>query len=287
MKTAQDLLNHICLEKIDRNLYRGESISVGSPIVFGGQVLAQGLYAMAQEVELDRICHSLHSYFILPGRLDKQIIFDVERIRDGGSFSTRRVSAKQDGEIIFIIDASFQVKEDGVEHQTTMPEVEKPEKLHSWDDVFAEMKGNLPKSIEDFLSIDRPLIFKPLVLENPFEKKNLEPEQFVWFRIKGEMENNPILNRCVLAYASDYNLLPTATRAHGKDFEGAKIQMASLDHSMWIHKEFDVNQWFLYHIESPSARGGRGFTRASIYGEKGDLVASIAQEGLIRKIVKK
>lgn len=282
MKNIQDLLQHIQLNKIDKNLYTGTSISIGSPIVFGGQVLAQSLYAMSQEVDASRICHSLHSYFILPGQLDMKIIFEVENVRDGGSFSTRRVLAKQDGEIIFILSASFQSKENGVSHQMEMPETETHENLLSWTDIYEQLKGFLPPKIENFLSIDRPITFKPTQIDNPADPQNLEPKQSVWFRINGEMQNNPLLNRCVLAYASDYNLLPTVTRAHGKDLAEEEIIMASLDHSMWFHREFDINQWFLYVIDSPSAANARGFVQAKIFGENGDLIASVAQEGLLR-----
>lgn len=282
MKNIQDLLQHIQLDKIDKNLYTGTSISIGSPIVFGGQVLAQSLYAMSQEVDASRICHSLHSYFILPGQLDRKIIFEVENVRDGGSFSTRRVLAKQGGEIIFILSASFHSKEDGVSHQMEMPETESHENLLSWADIYEQLKGFLPPKIEKFLSIDRPITFKPTQIDNPADPQNLEPKQSVWFRINGEMQNNPLLNRCLLAYASDYNLLPTATRAHGKDLAEEEIIMASLDHSMWFHREFDINQWFLYVIDSPSAANARGFTQAKIFGENGDLIASVAQEGLLR-----
>lgn len=282
MKNIQDLLQHIQLNKIDKNLYTGTSISIGSPIVFGGQVLAQSLYAMSQEVDASRICHSLHSYFILPGQLDRKIIFEVENVRDGGSFSTRRVLAKQDGEIIFILSASFQSKENGVSHQMEMPETESHENLLSWTDIYEQLKGFLPPKIENFLSIDRPITFKPTQIDNPADPQNLEPKQSVWFRINGEMQNNPLLNRCVLAYASDYNLLPTVTRAHGKDLAEEEIIMASLDHSMWFHRDFDINQWFLYVIDSPSAANARGFTQAKIFGENGDLIASVAQEGLLR-----
>lgn len=282
MKNIQDLLQHIQLDKIDKNLYTGTSISIGSPIVFGGQVLAQSLYAMSQEVDASRICHSLHSYFILPGQLDRKIIFEVENVRDGGSFSTRRVLAKQDGEIIFILSASFQSKENGVSHQMEMPETESHENLLSWTDIYQQLKGFLPPKIDKFLSIDRPITFKPTQIDNPADPQNLEPKQSVWFRINGEMQNNPLLNRCVLAYASDYNLLPTVTRAHGKDLAEEEIIMASLDHSMWFHREFDINQWFLYVIDSPSAANARGFVQAKIFGENGDLIASVAQEGLLR-----
>lgn len=282
MKNIQDLLQHIQLDKIDKNLYTGTSISIGSPIVFGGQVLAQSLYAMSQEVDASRICHSLHSYFILPGQLDRKIIFEVENVRDGGSFSTRRVLAKQGGEIIFILSASFHSKEDGVSHQMEMPETETYENLLSWADIYEQLKGFLPPKIEKFLSIDRPITFKPTQIDNPADPQNLEPKQSVWFRINGEMQNNPLLNRCLLAYASDYNLLPTATRAHGKDLAEEEIIMASLDHSMWFHRDFDINQWFLYEINSPSTANARGFTQAKIFGENGDLIASVAQEGLLR-----
>lgn len=282
MNNITKLKDLIATKKVSDTTFIGQNKDIGSPIVFGGQVLAQGMYAMSQTVSPERIAHSLHSYFILPGDLEVPITYDVEIIRDGGSFSTRRVMARQNGKVIFFMGASFQGKEDGYEHQISMPQVPAPDTLHSWDDIYHNAKDNLPKGTRQFLSIKRPIIFKPVQLDNLYKPTPQKPNYQVWFKVKGETENNAILNRSILAYISDYNLLSTALRPHADKTHRGKLQMATIDHAMWFFKEADINQWFLYSIDSPTTYGARGFCRGHIFAQNGDLVASVTQEGLLR-----
>ena len=284
MKDIKVLKELIKMKRVDEFTYIGKNEPIGSPIVFGGQVLAQGLYAMSQSVPEDRIAHSLHSYFILPGDLNKPITYEVEYVRDGGSFSTRRVKAKQDGEVIFFMGGSFQKKEEGYKHQIKMPDVTPPEALKSWDETYSEIKDILPERVKNFFAIDRPISFRPAVEESMLEQKNREPFQNIWFKIKGTTENSPLENRAILAYISDYNLLFTALRPHGSQANIGNTMTATIDHAMWFYQESDINDWFLYALDSPVANGGRGFTRGNIFNRQGDLIASVAQEGLIRKI---
>ena len=282
MNHISELVKLIKVEPLDEMIFEGNNSPIGSPNVFGGQVLAQALFAMSQTVPADRYCNSYHCYFILPGELQKPIRFEVEKIRDGGSFSVRRVIAKQDNNVIFFMGASFQGFENGYNHQLEMPKVKHHTDLVSWDEMYAQMKGFLPKSVESFMAIERPITFKPTVINNPLEKKKLAPQQDVWFRIKGETDNNEALNRSILSYISDYNILTTALQPHADKAHFGNTQMATLDHSMWFYREIDINQWFLFSIESPSASFARGYTRGDIFTEDGILIASVAQEGLMR-----
>ncbi|MXV37839.1 acyl-CoA thioesterase II [Flavobacteriaceae bacterium Ap0902] len=282
-----ELIDLLQVEKIDTNLYKGYNQSIGSPHIFGGQVLAQGLYAMSQSVPEDRYCNSIQSYFILPGQLDKPIIFEVENIRDGGSFSVRRVLAKQNGKVIFFMSGSFQIREDGYEHQFEMPDVPHYSDLTSWDELFEKYKEFMPKPLREFLSIERPIIFKPSIITNPMEPDKMPPYQNVWFKLKGETKNDIKLNQCIIAYISDYNILATALQPNADKAHMGNMQMATLDHSMWFFRDFDINQWMLFAIDTPSAHNARGFTRGNIFTEKGELIASITQEGLLRPIKKK
>jgi acyl-CoA thioesterase-2 len=281
MKEVKELLQLLELERIDRNLYRGQSHFIGSPAVFGGQVAAQALRAAMNTVPEDRNVHSLHGYFILPGDLDHSIIFQVETIRDGGSFTTRRVKAIQHGEVIFLMAASFQLKQEGFDHQIAMPEVKPPEELVSWDQIREQFGESLPEGIRKFLEIDRPIEFRPVELTTPAMGKS-EPLRHVWMKAKGEMPNHPGAHSCVLTYASDYNLLATALLPHGPEAEVPNIKMASLDHAMWFHRPFRIDDWLLYAIDSPSASNARGFTRGNVFDRNGMLIASVTQEGLIR-----
>ncbi len=283
MKDVKELLELLELEQIERNLYRGRSSSVGSKQVFGGQVLAQALHAAAKTVPEGRFAHSLHAYFILPGDLDKPIIFQVDTIRDGGSFTTRRVKAIQNGEAIFLMSASFQLQQDGFDHHIPMPNVSKPESLVSWEDLVDQYGDMLPENIKRFLNLERPIEFRPVELINPALPGKSSPFRHVWMRAKGAMPEDRRLHQQVLAYTSDYNLLTTALLPHGSE-TGAfhKIQLASLDHAMWFHRPFQMDDWLLYAIDSPSASNARGFTRGNIFAADGRLVASVVQEGLMR-----
>ncbi|MFM7090129.1 MAG: acyl-CoA thioesterase II [Bacteroidota bacterium] len=282
MKEVSELLDLLKLEQIEENLFRGHSKTVGSTNVFGGQVLAQSLSAAINTVPSNRQVHSLHSYFILPGNLDIPIIFQVDRIRDGGSFTTRRVKAIQQGREIFLMSASFQSDENGFDHQITMPEVQSPEQLVSWKDLAKHFGEFLPQNMYDFLNLDRPIEFRPVELYNPAVPEKREPFRHIWMKSIGEMPENANLHQLVLAYASDYNLLTSALLPHGKEGSIPKLQLASLDHAMWFHRPFRMDDWLLYAIDSPSASNSRGFTRGNIFTRDGKLVASVAQEGLMR-----
>jgi acyl-CoA thioesterase II len=282
MKEISELLDLLNLEQIEENLFRGYSKTVGSANVFGGQVLAQALSAAINTVPEERHVHSLHSYFILPGNLDIPIIFQVDRIRDGGSFTTRRVKAIQQGREIFLMSASFQSDEIGFDHQIAMPKVQEPEQLVSWKDLAKHFGEFLPQNMYDFLNLDRPIEFRPVELYNPAVPEKRDPFRHIWMKSIGEMPENPKFHPLVLAYASDYNLLTSALLPHGKEGSIPKLQLASLDHAMWFHRPFRMDDWLLYAIDSPSASNSRGFTRGNIFTRDGKLVASVAQEGLMR-----
>ena len=284
MKQVSELLSLLDLERIEVNLFRGESRSVGSPRVFGGQVMAQALSAAMRTVPEDRFVHSFHGYFVLPGDLEIPIIFQVDRIRDGGSFTTRAVKAIQNGKAIFHLTASFQLDQEGYDHQVEMPKVLGYDELVSYDGMKKQFGDQLPKNIQRILSIERPIEFRPVEFLNPFAKEKYEPVRNVWLKTKGEMPEDRRQNDLVLAYASDYNLLTTALFPHGRAIDHRNLQIASLDHAMWFHRPFRADEWLLYSIDSPSASGARGFTRGKIFDAEGKLVASVVQEGLMRKM---
>jgi acyl-CoA thioesterase-2 len=277
------MLNLIQLEQLEDNLFRGQSKDIGSKSVFGGQVLAQSLSAAAQTVqEKERLPHSMHGYFILPGDISRPIIYQVETTRDGGSFSTRRVTAIQHGKAIFHMAASFQADEEGYEHEAQMPDVPMPEEL---DETYQQYRGffeKLPPKYREIFLNERPIDFRPVELIDPFNPEKHPPIRNVWIRATPKIPDDALLNRCVLAYASDFNLLTTAMLPHQLSFLQRNLQLASLDHAMWFHRHFNANEWLLYHIDSPSASAARGFCRGSIYDTSGRLVASVAQEGLMR-----
>lgn len=287
MKHVSELLSLLDLEQLEVNLFRGASRTVGSPRVFGGQVMAQALSAAMKTVPDDRFVHSFHGYFVLPGDLDIPIIFEVDRIRDGGSFTTRAVKAIQKGAAIFHLTASFQKDQPGFDHQIEMPKVLSHTELVSYDGMAKQFGDQLPKNIKRILSIERPIEFKPVEFLNPFASEKYEPVRNVWLRAKGGMPDDRRQNDLVLAYASDYNLLTTALFPHGKAIDHRNLQIASLDHAMWFHRPFKADEWLLYSIDSPSASGARGFTRGNIFSEDGKLVASVVQEGLMREVSSK
>ncbi len=286
MKTTQELIDLIHLDQIHETIFEGRSESVGSRNVFGGQVLAQALNAAYRTVPEDRLCHSMHAYFILPGDLQKPISYKVQLVRDGGSFTTRYVSAEQDGSSIFVLAASFQKKEEGYEFQSKMPDVPVPENLLSWEDIYNQAKDFLPESFGRFLGLDRPITFKPTVIHNPLVKIDLPPVQNVWFKFNDVTENLTIQYfQEMLAYASDYNILVTALQPHASTAHFGNMQLASLDHAMWFHNEpEDFSGWFLYHIEVPGTSNARGLTSGKVFSQDGKLIASVTQEGLIRKL---
>ena len=286
IKDITSLLASIDLEYVEENIFKGQNHDIGIRHVFGGQVLSQALQAATLTVPLDRVVHSLHAYFILPGDLSKPIIYLVDRVRDGGSFTTRRVRAIQNGKDIFITAVSFQLEQEGLDHQMPIPEVRPPEELQSDQVLLKQYIDHLPPGFEGFLT-PRPIEFRPI---NPMdfilpEKK--DPVRYVWMKAKGPVPNNPLVHQRILAYASDYNLLTTALLPHQHKVNYTQLQWASLDHAMWFHRKCNIEDWLLYALDSPSASGARGFSRGSIYNRSGELVASVVQEGLMRKKRKK
>ncbi|MGH1436165.1 MAG: acyl-CoA thioesterase II [Lewinella sp.] len=282
MKEVSQLIELLRMEQLEVNLFRGQSKSVGSERVFGGQVMAQALSAAMQTVPDDRFVHSLHSYFLLPGDLEVPIVFEVERIRDGGSFTTRRVKAIQHGAAIFHLSASFQLSQDGYEHQMEKPRVSAPEDLPSWEGLAKQFGDMIPPNLKKMLDIERPLDFRQVEFINPMVQEKYDPVRHVWMKAKGEMPEDRRLHDLVLAYATDYNLLTTALLPHGFAADFRSLTLASLDHSMWFHRPFRIDEWLLYALDSPSASGARGFTRGQVFSQSGELVASVAQEGLMR-----
>lgn len=277
-----DLLRQFELERLEVNLFRGASRDIGSPQVFGGQVLGQALTAAYATVVEGREVHSLHAYFLRRGDFDRPIVYQVDRSRDGHSFSSRRVIAIQNGEPIFTFSSSFHAAEPGLDHQASMPQVPAPESLPDWSRPTPEVAERLPEKMRRFLVRERPFELRPVEPIDYIDPKPAPPLQHVWLRTAGALPDDPRLHRCLLAYISDFNLLGTATRPHATDFSSDNLTMASIDHAMWFHRDFRVDEWLLYSMESPSASGARGFARGSIYDRSGRLVASTAQEGLMR-----
>ncbi len=284
METPEDLTETLALERLEVNLFRGISSDDGPGRIFGGQVIAQSLLAAYETVE-DRLCHSLHCYFIRPGDPTVPIIFEVDRSRDGGSFTTRRVIAVQHGQQIFNLAASFQVAEEGFEHQAPMRKVPSPDALPTEAEAQAAVMAKMPEEARKWVMRPRPIEMRPVDGGSFFDGKppeKREPESQSWFRAKAPIGPDQHMHQVVMAYASDMSLLSTAMRPHRIHWQTKGFQSASLDHAMWFHKPVNFNNWHLYEQDSPSASGGRGFIRGSIYAEDGTLVASVAQEGLIR-----
>jgi acyl-CoA thioesterase-2 len=284
MQTSKELIALLDLKNIGKNTFSGNSYTIGSPQVFGGQVLAQAVNAAYKTIPETRFLHSLHGYFLEAGDLTIPIHYKVEEMRNGGSFSTRRVTAIQKEKSIFILAASFHIKEDGFEHQTDFdPNIKQPEELLSWDDMLAQFGDFLPKSTKEFLSVKRPIEFKPLRVPNPLDPKDLPATEQVWFRLKGEKKDLDYRTKQeILTYISDYNVLNAAFNPNGSKFSFANTQSASLDHSMWFFRDFEFDDWMLFSAESPNAFGARGLAKGNIFTRDGKLVASFAQEGLLR-----
>ncbi|MEZ5730665.1 MAG: acyl-CoA thioesterase II, partial [Burkholderiaceae bacterium] len=247
-----------------------------------GQVLGQALVAAVRTVEEDRLAHSMHAYFLLGGDPRHPIVYEVERIRDGGSFTTRRVMAIQHGRPIFVMSVSFHRAEAGFEHQATMPDVPAPEALPSEGELRAAIVDRLPENMKSYWMRERPIEMRSVDSSRYVTRAKSEPRQAIWMRANGTLPDDPKLHQCVLAYASDFTLLDTALIAHGKLLFDTDIQLASLDHAMWMHRPFRADDWLLYVQDSPSAAAARGFCRGSVYMRDGTLVASTTQEGLMR-----
>ena len=280
---VSDLLGILDLEPIEVNIFRGHCPDEERQRVFGGQVMAQALVAAQRTVGPDRVAHSLHGYFLRPGDPNAPILYDVDRIRDGRSFTTRRVVAIQHGRAIFNMSASFQVVEDGGVYQMPLPDVPGPEELTSWTDYLATIIDDIPAEAADWLSRPRPIETRPVKLLHPM-KGNVEdpPRQFIWFRAAGKVPDDPALQQVLLTYAVDMWLLDCSVLAHGYRFGDPDFQAASLDHAMWFQRPFRADEWLLLDAECISTGGARGLNRSNIYTESGELVAAANQEGLIR-----
>jgi len=278
-----DLITLLQLERIEENIFRGDSRDIGSAQVFGGQVLGQALSAAQHTVE-GRVAHSLHSYFLRRGDMDSPIIYEVDRARDGGSFSNRRVVAIQHGRPIFNFAASFQNPEPGLDHQADMPDVPGPDGLKDLADIAADHLDQLPVKLRRFMTDKRPFDFRPvesIVMGDPQPRK---PFKHVWIRSVDKLPDDHALHQNLLAYVSDFELLGTATLPHGLPFGRGKVIMASLDHALWFHRKVRIDDWLLYAMDSPNASGARGFARGQLFTKDGKLVASTTQEGLVRVV---
>ena len=282
MRSAvNDLLTILDLEKLEENLFRGQSPDAGWQRVFGGQVIGQALVAASRTVE-GRAPHSLHGYFLLAGDPKIPIIYDVERIRDGRSFTTRRVKAIQHGQPIFTLSASFQVDEPGFSHEITMPSVPDPDELPNEQDIRARVMPLMPDPVRKYFERERPIELRPVEFKRYMSREPLEPRFNVWIRATGPLPDDPAIHQAVLAYASDMTLLDSTLVAHGRTVFEREVQAASLDHALWFHRPFRADEWLLYAQDSPFTGGARGFARGSIFTRQGQLIASVAQEGLIR-----
>ncbi len=281
-RALDDLLAILDLEPLERNLFRGRSPQVGWQRVFGGQVIGQALVAAARTVE-GRPAHSLHGYFLLPGDPKVPIIYEVDRIRDGRSFTTRRVVAIQHGQAIFSMSASFQAEEPGFDHAMPMPSVPRPEALPPESEMRKGELARMPAPVRAYYERERPIELRPVEYTRYTTREPMEPRFNLWIRATGRLPDDPAIHQAVLAYASDMTLLDSSLAAHGRTVFERSIQAASLDHALWFHRPFRADDWMLYAQDSPSASGARGFSRGSIHTADGRLVASVAQEGLIRQ----
>ena len=278
-----DLIGLLRLERIEDNIFRGDSRDIGSPQVFGGQVIGQALSAAQNTVE-GRVAHSLHAYFLRRGDVKSPIIYEVDRARDGGSFSNRRVVAIQHGRPILNLAASFQSPEEGLEHQFDMPEVPGPDGIKDLTEVAKDMLEYIPSKMRRFLTEKRPFEFRhvePVDFEVP---QKLPPKKHIWIRAVDVLPDNPVLHQNLLTYVSDYELLGTATLPHGLSFTRGSVIMASLDHALWFHGEVKMDEWLLYAMDSPNSSAARGLARGQFFTQDGRLVASTTQEGLMRVV---
>lgn len=278
-----DLITLLRLERIEDNIFRGDSRDIGSPQVFGGQVLGQALSAAQHTVE-DRVAHSLHAYFLRRGDINAPIVYEVDRARDGGSFSNRRVVAIQHGRPILNLAASFQVPQDGLSHQSAMPDVPEPEGLKDLTHLAQDVLDSIPVKLRRFMTDQRPFEFRPVEQSNLDEPRKQPPVKQVWVRAVDAVPDGTALHQNLLAYVSDFELLTTSTLPHALPFTRGNLILASLDHAMWFHRAFRIDEWLLYSMESPNASGARGYTRGEFFTRDGILVASTTQEGLVRVV---
>jgi acyl-CoA thioesterase II len=282
---VKDLLSILDLEPLEVNLFRGRSPQVGWQRVFGGQVIGQALVAACRTVDgiAERPPHSLHGYFLLAGDPLVPIIYEVDRIRDGRSFTTRRVVAIQHGRAIFSMSASFHLSEPGFDHQAAMPDVPGPEQLPSDTEIRDRVLPMMPEPIRRYFERERMIELRPVEFERYLGRKFPDGRFHVWIRTTSPLPDTPVIHRCVLAYASDLTLLDAALVPHGRTVFEKSIMAASLDHALWFHRPFKADEWLLYAQDSPSAGGARGLARGLIFTQHGSLVASVVQEGLLRE----
>jgi len=290
-RVLQDLVSLLDLEPLEVNLFRGQSRDLGGKSVYGGQVIGQALVAAARTVE-GAVPHSLHAYFLRPGDMAQPIVYEVDRVRDGRTFTARRVQAIQHGAPILSLIASFQKPEEGLTHQVPMPEVPRPEQLESQHlqrrryAEHAAAGGTLSERVQTALTRELAIEFKAVQPWNPLAPEKRAPAQHFWLRAAGRLPDDPLLHTCVLAYATDFNLLSTALLPHGKSWFSPGMIVASVDHALWFHREVRVDDWLLYSMDAPTAQGARGFSRGLIFDSRGRLVCSVAQESLMRHVEK-
>lgn len=277
-----ELLALLELEKIEENIFRGRSQDLGFGNIFGGQVLGQSLSAAFQTVPQDRGVHSMHTYFMRPGDPKMPIVYQVDPIRDGKSFTTRRTVAIQKGRAIFLMSASFQAAEEGFAHQDDPPDPPGPQGLDSELDLARQVSDKIPEPLRAKLTCDRPIEIRQVAPTNPFAPRKSAPDNYVWFKTIDRLPDDPAVHKYMLAYASDFCLIGTSLKPHGKTFWDPRMQVATLDHAIWFHREFRVDEWLLYEMHSPSASASRGLNLGNIYTHDGRLAATVAQEGLIR-----
>jgi len=277
------LLSILDLEPLDLNLFRGRSPQDGWQRVYGGQVIGQALVAAVRTVDPSRLAHSLHAYFLLPGDPKVPIIYDVDRLRDGKSFTTRRVTARQHGHAIFSMLVSFQAEEQGLDHQADMPDVTSPEDLPNEGEMRKNLLPHMPEPVRRYFERDRPIEMRPVEFDRYAGRKYPDGRFHLWFRATGRLPDDPAIHQCVLAYASDLTILDASLARHGRTLFEKQFMAASLDHALWIHRPFRADEWLLYAQDSPNLHGSRGFSRGLIFTRDGTLVASVAQEGLVRE----
>ncbi|HCY84019.1 MAG TPA: acyl-CoA thioesterase II [Desulfobacteraceae bacterium] len=280
----EELLGLLKLEKIEENIYRGQSQDLGFGNVFGGQVLGQALSAASRTVDDTFNAHSLHGYFMRAGDAALPIVYTVDCLRDGRSFATRSVKAVQKGRTIFSMSASFHKGEQGYAHQDAMPDIQGPEGIEPEVDMARRLSDRIPPKILEKLLCRKPIEIRVVNPVNPFDPKPMPPAKYIWFRAIDKIPDDAAIHRYMLAYASDFHLVSTSLYPHGKTFWSPDMQVASLDHAIWFHRDFRMDDWLLHVMRSPSAEGGRGVNFGSIYTRDGTLVASVAQEGLLRKL---
>lgn len=285
MSQFKDLLQILDLQQEDDSTFIGHSLDIGSFSVYGGQVLAQSVAAAARVLEDEKVLHSLHGYFLRPGEISVPIKYKVDVLKVGRSFNTVRVSGLQNDKTIFIMAASYHIHEEGIQHQSSMPNVTQPESLTSFSDLFSQFAEKFDVKPKGMFSPDSPIIFRPVEHYNPFNPGIRPPSNHTWFRINGQLENSSLkLRQAILTYASDFNLLITSMMPHNMSMFTNPIRLASLDHAMWFHEDASLDDWILYAVESPYAGSARGFCTGRMYTREGRLIASVTQEGLVRQL---